>query len=269
MADAFFTTPTTAVILAAGLGSRLQTVFATAPKGLLPLAGKSLMARSLDRLQAAGMRRVIVVIGYRADDYRRFFAEHLPDAELIENPHFARSGSMHSLYLARERVPDDFLLLESDLLYEQRALNDLLVGRARDCLLLSGPTGQGDEVYAYVAPAENRLCLLAKNPPASAGASAGEFVGITRMSRELLSAMCGHYEAHGPLPNSMHYDDCLSDLSRVWPIQCHKIDDLLWGEVDDPQHLERVQMRLLPTMENSRDAACSAQPGLFSSPPPP
>ena len=101
--------PDTAVILAAGLGSRLQTVFASAPKGLLPLAGRSLMQRSLEQLQAAGIRRIIAVIGHRADDYRAFFARHCPAAELVVNPDFVRSGSMHSLYLARDRVSADFL----------------------------------------------------------------------------------------------------------------------------------------------------------------
>ncbi len=247
MSDPTPSRPTAAVILAAGLGSRLQSVFASAPKGLLPLGGQPLLQRSLDLLRAAGITRLIVVIGHRADDYRRFFARQFPTAELVENADFARSGSMHSLYLARARVTQDCLLLESDLLYEPRALSALLAQPLADCLLVSGTTNQGDEVHAFADDA-GRLRLLTKTPPAGAGRPLGEFVGITRVSRDLLTAMCRHYENSGPLPGPMHYDDCLSDLGPTRPIGLLKVGDLLWGEIDDARHLERARTRLLPAL---------------------
>jgi len=86
--------------------------------------------------------------------------ERFPFVRCVHNPDFATTGSMHSLYLAREALPNDFLLLESDLLYEPRALRELLAAPRGDYVLVSGPTGLGDEVFTYAEG--GRLVALSK-----------------------------------------------------------------------------------------------------------
>ena len=117
----------TAVILAAGMGVRLQNVIGECPKGLLEIEGKSLIIRSLERLKSEGIDRVIIVTGFQDTMYHKHLEPlgNLPKIEFIHSPRFAETGSMHSLFVAQEVLQDDFLLLESDLLYESRALTSL------------------------------------------------------------------------------------------------------------------------------------------------
>jgi len=224
---------------------RLREVLPDRPKGLLHIGSLTLIQRSLATLYAHDVERVILVAGYRAEAYRTFLRGRLPAVELLINPDYERAGSMHSLSIARDRLAEDLLLLESDLLYEPRAITELLLQRHRDCILTSGPTGQGDEVYAYGIA--GRLAVLSKSrrphPPLM-----GEFVGISRISTELLAAMCAHYETNVADRAAYQYDDCLTDVSATHNVHVHCVDDLLWGEIDDPTQYRRAIAQLLPAL---------------------
>lgn len=234
-----------AIVLAAGTGSRLRGLWPDLPKGLLEVGGVPLLYRSLETLLACGVRRVVLVAGHRADAYRRFLAGRFPEVELRLNPDYGRTGSMRSLYAARGAVPGPFLLLESDLLYEPRAVGELLRQPEGDWLLLSGATGQGDEVYAYGSG--GRLSQLTKSCRPDA-APLGEFVGISRLTPALLDAMCARYEESALARPGYHYDDCLSDLSTRRPVWLHRIEDLVWAEIDDEAQHRRAIEHVLPRL---------------------
>jgi len=80
----------------------------------------------------------------------------------VHNPLFAESSSMYSLSLVRERVQEDFLLLESDLIYEQRALSVCQTYPQDNVVLLSGETPAGDEVFVE-SDNQNRLKAMSKD----------------------------------------------------------------------------------------------------------
>jgi 2-aminoethylphosphonate-pyruvate transaminase len=240
-----------AVVLAAGRGIRLQGVHGGLPKGLLRVGGAPLIQRSLETLQACGVGRVVLITGYRADAYRDFLSDRFPSVEVRHNPDFAHTGSMHSLFMARDAMEQPFLLVESDLLYESRAVIEMLDRPAGDHLLLSGATGQGDEVYAYGAG--GRLLRLSKARLPHAPLQ-GEFVGICRLTPATLEAMCRHYESRAGIKSRYEYDDCLSDLSGVIRFNLHRIDDLRWAEIDDPAQYRRAVESLVPALDGALSA---------------
>ena len=240
--------PNTAVILAAGTGMRLRSMHAHLPKGLLTIGGITLVPRSIEQLRSAGVREIVLVTGWGADAYGQMVAERFPFVRCVHNRDFATTGSMHSLYLAREALPGDFLLLESDLLYERRAIVKLLAAARGDYVLVSGPTGQGDEVFTYAEG--GRLVALSKNrgdhnPPA------GEFTGISRVTAEFMTKLCHHYEGLGASAENYAYDDALAALAPTHPIWLLGIPDLIWCEIDDPRHHALALARILPVLSKS------------------
>jgi choline kinase len=239
-----------AVILAAGRGTRLGAMGAMHPKGFIELGGRAIIETSLARLTRTGIERVCIVSGH-LDGFYRDLAQRHPEVTLIHNERFADSGSMYSLYLARQAVVEDFLLLESDLIYEQRALTTLLAATSPDTLLVSGPTGSGDEVY--VEAAAGRLTGLSKQRAALAGEVIGELVGITRLTPACLAAMCRH--AEGVFRETLHleYEQALVAAGREMSVACALVPDLAWSEIDDAQHLARAQTRVYPAIcDNDR-----------------
>ena len=236
---------TTAVILAAGQGTRLRGEVDGYPKGFLRLGALPIVEESVLRLAAAGISDVVIVTGYSAGHYDDLARRHPGRVRTVHNADFAASGSMYSLWCARQAVAGPFLLLESDLVYEPRALAALLAHPAPDAILLSGPTGAGDEVYV-TAPG-GRLRAMSKDRSRLADPVAGELVGISKISALLHADM--QRIAADAFRRSLRFDyetDCLVAAAATRPIDCPRLDDLLWGEIDDPAHLERVRGGIYP-----------------------
>lgn len=220
------------------------------PKGFIELGGRPIIERSLDRLAALGVERVVIVTGHQAQFYRSLAARR-PGIELVHNERYAESGSMYSLYVARESLSSEFLLLESDLIYERRAL-DTLREQAPEALLVSGPTQSGDEVY--VEASSERLTGLSKRRAELTGEVIGELVGISRLSSACLAAMCAHAERMFRDTLKVEYEQALVAAARDLRVACPLVPDLAWAEIDDAQHLERARSRVLPRIVE-RDGA--------------
>lgn len=224
-----------AVILAAGAGTRLRSVLDNRPKGFLELGEQTLIERSVSCLLEAGIENIIIVTGYCSDFYESLAAEHNSHIRTVHNPKYAESGSMYSLYCARASIVPPFLLLESDLIYEKRALYTLIEDQSESAILLSGPTGAGDEVY--VSTERNMLVSMSKDRLALENPPTGELVGITKISANLFGKMIEI--SSNMFRHSLRIDyetDCLVAAGREVPIHCPLVDDLLWTEVDDEKH---------------------------------
>jgi choline kinase len=236
-----------AIILAAGMGVRLRSIIDDRPKGLIEIGGETLVGRSVRLLRAAGISHITIVVGHAAQHYEEF-ARGQADIRLVANEQFASTGSMASLAVGLRAVPRDVLVVESDLLFEPRAVEALLRASAADATIVSGPTAAGDEVWVW-AP-DGRLQAMSKNVQDLAAVT-GEFVGITRLSgrarRAMLQTFNRFVKIHGHA--RMDYETgALTAIAPCVPVAVHLINDLSWGEIDDEYQFERVVTRIWPAL---------------------
>jgi choline kinase len=225
---------TTAVILAAGRGTRLGLDI---PKGLLALAGQQLVPRSISLLRACGVQRIVVVTGFEAGHYEAELGTE-PDVVLVRN-HNLESGSVISLQAAADVVEDDFLLLESDLVYESRALSILLHHPEANVVLATRSCDAGDEVWLQTQ--HGMLRALSKDA-AAVGHPEAVLVGITKVSRELLEAMVAVAEP------SMEYEHAL--VAAPVPVSV-EVADVVWAEIDDAAQLDRARDIVVPLLQET------------------
>jgi len=234
------TRPRRAVILAAGQGIRLRSTIDDRPKGLIEIGGEPLVGRSVRLLADAGIHEVTIVGGHLSEQYADFCSEH-QGVDLVVNHQYATSGSMASFAAAFDAgAAGDMLLLESDIIYEPRALTTVLAASCDAATLVSGPTGAGDEVWVHAA--EDRLRAMSK-VRSELPSSIGEFVGITRLSAAAAATMrdqfAGFVAVHGHA--RMDYEtDALVALAQLRPVAVVVVADLQWGEIDDERQYARV-----------------------------
>ena len=119
---------TTALLLAAGTGSRLRPLTLDAPKCLTVVGGKPILGRLIENLRLQGITRLVVVTGYLDIRIREFLNHHASDLQLeyVFNPVFQTTNNIYSLWLARKAIQEPFLLLESDLVFDASMLDDML-----------------------------------------------------------------------------------------------------------------------------------------------
>jgi|SRR5215469_6360246 len=116
------------LILAAGNGSRIAALSGSAPKPLVSLYGASLLEHILLSAHAAGIERFVIVVGYRADAIRRWFAKRpLGDISvtLVENPEYHKANGVSAL-AARGLLKNPFMLLMADHIFEPKTAKVLL-----------------------------------------------------------------------------------------------------------------------------------------------
>ena len=128
----------TAVILAAGRGTRLQPYTFDIPKGFMEVGNEKLIERSVRILKENGIKNIIIGTGHLHEHYERFAKEH--GLTTFLSPDFATTGSFHTLIYGSNLIKGDFLLLESDLLYHSDAIKGLLNSPDQDVILTSGFT---------------------------------------------------------------------------------------------------------------------------------
>ncbi len=238
----------TAVILAAGMGIRLKERGKLMPKGCLRLGEKSIIEESISRLLGAGMRRIVIVTGHLAEQFLPLQARYSDSVELVHNPHFADSGSMYSLYCARNYVNGSFILLESDLVYERQALTTCLEYLSDNVVLLAGFSNTSDE--CFVETQNGRLVAISKNRESLGAEVRGEMVGICKISPALFSLMLDTAEQRFRTTRHLDYEmDGLVLVAREVPISCPVDEDLVWCEIDDESHLNRARNEIYPVVQ--------------------
>ena len=240
--------PTLAVILAAGRGVRFGPAGHHQPKGFIVLGDQPIIQRSVQLLQSHGITEIIIVTGHCREHYERLAHAHPGLIRLVHNPAYADSGSLASLHTALPLIgARTCLLLESDLVYEPRALVAILHHPDANALLASGPTASGDEVY--ISAENGHLSGLIKIRSNLVANPLGEFVGITKIApafTQKLTAISAQQ-----LARTLHveYEEALVATAREEPMTCCLVPDLVWSEIDNDQHLARAQSVVLPQLQ--------------------
>ncbi|MCF6310993.1 MAG: phosphocholine cytidylyltransferase family protein [Verrucomicrobiales bacterium] len=119
---------TTALLLAAGTGTRLQPLTSAAPKCLTEINGVSILERLIGNLRSQGFKRLIVVIGHLGDQIQQALQRYAGDMQIdyIINPVYRTTNNLYSLWLAREQISEPFLLVESDLVFDTSLLDHMI-----------------------------------------------------------------------------------------------------------------------------------------------
>jgi len=137
------------LILAAGNGSRIASLSGSAPKPLVPLFGAPLLEHIVLSSQAAGIEKFVIVVGYRADAIRRWFAERPvgdTSVTLVENAEYYKANGVSAL-AARGLLKNPFLLLMADHIFEPKTAKVLLQKTLGDDEVILGVDYNIDRIF--------------------------------------------------------------------------------------------------------------------------
>ncbi len=119
---------TTALLLAAGIGSRLYPITQNAPKCMTIVNDMSILERLISSLNHHGFKRLVIVTGYLKNHIRDFLGNQVGDIAIdyIFSPLYMTTNNIYSLWMARKVINEPFLLLESDLVFDESLLDEML-----------------------------------------------------------------------------------------------------------------------------------------------
>lgn len=132
LSDARDVRPRTALLLAAGMGSRLSPLTDSTAKCLVALSGIPILERLIRTLSSYDFTRLVVVVGHEADSIRDYLGDHLGDhsdgmeIDYVVSSCYRTTNNIYSLWLARGVINEPFLLIENDLVFEESLLEEML-----------------------------------------------------------------------------------------------------------------------------------------------
>ena len=176
------------VILAAGMAKRLRPLTDERPKCLLTVGSRTLLQRTVDSLVGAGITELVVVTGYRAEMVRDFLRAHYPTLTIhfLHNADYANNNNIFSLWMTRPYTEgQDFLLLDSDILFDPQIIPTLL--RTDGSALSLNRHELGDEEIKVIVDDKNQVLEISKT--CSPQEAIGESVGIEKMTAEYSNAL--------------------------------------------------------------------------------
>ncbi|WFU51742.1 phosphocholine cytidylyltransferase family protein [Sinorhizobium terangae] len=254
--------PKTAVILAAGCGSRMRPLTDLRPKPLVEVNGTPILHNALRNLEAVGVEEVTIVVGYRKDAIQYSCGNHFGNLEInyVESPVFDKTGSAYSLWLARYALlSGDTYLLEGDVFFELDALRHLEMREAENVAAVApfDPSMEGSAVVLaendYIA--EVRMKQTAANlidgPP-----QLFKTMNLMRFSgTDLRETIVPHLDGLIYCGAVKSYtEELISDLvqRKDLRIAAARCDHVRWYEIDNEDDLRIAAAMFL----NAREIAC-------------
>ncbi|MBB3458815.1 NDP-sugar pyrophosphorylase family protein [Rhizobium sp. BK313] len=240
-----------AIVLAAGVGSRLRPLTDLRPKPLVEVGGTPILFNALRNLNAVGVKEVTIVVGYRKDAIQCACGRNFNGlaVDYVESTRFDMSGSAYSLWLARDSLlAGDCYVLEADVFFEEAALRRLQEHTADNvtAVVTFIPPMEGSAVSLDMegSIAEYRLRQIATETSTD-GPPLFKTMNLSRFScpmstGTLISALDRQVQT-GRI--DVYLEQILSRLTaekamRIAPVFC---DDIKWFEIDTPEDLQHAE----------------------------
>ena len=147
---------TKALILAAGMGTRLAPLTDDRPKCLVDVAGEPILYHQLSMLDRVGVEECVVAIGYKGDMIVDHFGASFGSISLtyVNNPWYAETNNIYSLNLLKPFIDDDCVLIEGDVLCEEGIIADLVASKNSDVAVLDYVSGNPDGTVVVAAESD-------------------------------------------------------------------------------------------------------------------
>ena len=154
-----------ALILAAGLGTRLAPITNDRPKSLVPVNGKPILFKQIENLQFNGINDITIVSGYKANVLETVVHEKYPDIKIIESEDYATTNNMYSAYLGIKKMfPDGnitpFYMMNADVFYDSSVITALEENTEPNLVVVD--MGRYIEESMKVVEKEGRLVAISK-----------------------------------------------------------------------------------------------------------
>ncbi|WFU14859.1 phosphocholine cytidylyltransferase family protein [Bradyrhizobium sp. CB3481] len=263
---------TRAVILAAGMGSRLRPYTEFVPKPLVGVNGIPMLHNALHQLSELGIGEATIVVGYRKEAIEQSCGHRFENVDIkyVHNPIFDRTGSAYSLWLARHRMlAGDTIFLEGDVFFEREVLDRTLrsISPTKQSVAAVAAFNVSMSGSAVELAEDGSVATFIMNQTPVNAQARGLFktINLTRFSanalrKQLVPALhraveSGHHKAY--------VEQILAPLVETRELQLSAADcsDTRWFEIDNEDDLRLAEeIFALPTGGAHRTATSISLP---------
>jgi choline kinase len=225
-----------AVILAAGIGSRLSPLTDNCPKSLLSVGGSIILERMIRNCLSCGMSQFVLVLGHRADEIKRFVDKTFRGIRVtyVISDRYRDTNTGYSLMLASSAIGTaEFVKFDADVVFDVKILRQLVDSDQSNVLCIDRNIALEDEEVKVIT--DDQMQVLEVGKSVDPKLALGESIGIEKISAKtgplLFAELTQMMESHAHLQD--YYEAAYARLVDKGTI-FHALDitGLNWTEID-------------------------------------
>jgi L-glutamine-phosphate cytidylyltransferase len=240
-----------AVILAAGQGTRIRAVHGEHPKCLIEVHDKTILDHQIDGLLQAGIEKIAIVVGYEKQQiirhvHGRIGRRHTPKIEFIENPAFAITNNIYSLWMGRDWIGGDgFVCLNADVIFDPQVLGSAVKADSHVSMIVD-PEWRDETMKVIISNGQ----VIRMSKKISKQEFSGTYIGITVFNKAinaLFFARMRNLVEAGRVNEffNVAVQELVDEGLRVG---FTTTAGALWAEIDDPLDLRFAQQNVFPQL---------------------
>jgi len=258
-----------AIILAAGSGKRLCPFTDHTPKCLAPVNGVPILVNALTHLRDSGIQETVIVVGYLKDKIYSAIGDSFSGMKIsyVECDRYKSTNNIYSLWLAREHLTEDILLLESDVFFEPLLLDRLLSCEGSNVAAVARYQSWMSGTVASLDKDGNIQALLETNrqPPGLDYSKVFKTLNVYLLRRDFLrEQFVPHLEARISIGDVKQYYEVVfhaSTYGQEHDLAALVCDDIKCFEIDDEN--DRVNAEFLFASPDDRFDVVSREHGSY------
>ena len=219
-----------AILLAAGMGTRLRPLTNTTPKSLIVVNGQPLLERQIEFLRAVGVENIFVVTGYLAEKFA-YLQEH--GVTLIHNPKYDVYNNIYTMYLVKDFLADSYVL-DADV-YLHR---NILLANPTTSLYFTGCKDNVKQEWRLHFAENNKIFDITVE-------DGNHYImsGISYWTKRDADIIVNKLEkvVEQGCFDDLYWDNIVKDNLQSLNVYAHKIDKHDWFEIDSVPELQQVQ----------------------------
>ncbi len=235
-----------AVILNSGLGKRMADLTKNLPKCMVEIAaGKTIIFQQLDILKKLGIKDFLITTGPFHDLLKSHIALHFPNlnVEYVHNPLYSETNYIYSLYLAKEKLDNDIILLHGDMVIDENICNRVLNSPQKNLVVMDKSAPLPEKDFKGIISGNN----IQKISINLSGDNCYFLLPFYKMHKNKFALWMNEIERFVKGANtSVYAENAFNEISSSMELEPLWLEREICMEVDNPEDLKRAQ-RLLGT----------------------
>mgnify|MGYP002632316615 CR=1 FL=1 len=225
-----------AVILAAGVGSRIRPLTDNCPKSLLKVGGQTILEMMISHIRDCGITDAVFVLGYLQEQIKEYVTHNFPELNVhfITNEQYATTNTGFSLMLAKDLVAgSSFIKFDADVVFDKAILSQLIDCEYDNALCIDKNIQLDAEEIKVIIKDQNRVVKASKT--VSPQEAIGESIGIEKICAGTAIQLFDELETM--MQDSQNYQEYYEAayerlIERDVPFYALDISGLKWIEID-------------------------------------